>query len=403
MTSEDQAALDTLLDDDSSAESERPNLSLYGFADASVERMYSTGKGPSLAESPVFTVGNVNVYLASNLTHGFSSLIEVRFSYLPNGTAGASGSYETTSAADSANFGRTEQWGGIVLQRVHLDYSFRGWLNVRVGQFLTPYGIWNVDHGSPTIIGTNKPYVVGDGLFPQRQTGLEVFGSRLFGATTLGYHVTVSNGRSDVLNSDFDKNKALGGRLFLASDAIGAFKLGVSAYGGRATMQPYSGLDTTSTPPLPAKLSDNQYDELALAGDLQWDLGNLHLQGEGILRQVRYLEAGRKTQTDFTGALTGLVPDNLRWGWYGLAGYRLPWLAAMPFVLVEQNCGIAGSSPTGAFFDPAGRILTLTGGLNVRPVPSVVLKVQATWIKPPADGPGAGSLTAVSGQAAWAF
>ena len=59
----------------------------------------------------------------------------------------------------------------------YVEHEFNGLLKLQAGQYLTPYGIWNVDHGSPTIIGIKKPFVVSNELFPEQQTGLQLFGS----------------------------------------------------------------------------------------------------------------------------------------------------------------------------------------------------------------------------------
>lgn len=405
-SAEDEAAVAALLaEEPAAATDDGPSLSIYGFADASIQRLWmeEKGFGRDLNAFAPFAVGNVNAYMAANLTRGFSSLMEVRFTYLPSGTMDGAGGFITTKATETGNYGRAESWGGIVMQRVHLDYSARSWLNFRVGQFLTPYGIWNVDHGSPTIITVGRPYVIGESMFPERQTGIEIFGSRLFGGTTLGYHVTVSNGRGAIENNDFDKNKALGGRLFLARDRVGTFRIGVSAYGGRATMQPSIGVVQKDMALTPVFKFDNQYDELALAADLQWQFKNLHLQAEAVTRQVRYLESGRAIVTNDARQVVGLVTDNHSWGGYALLGYRLPWLSTMPYVIFDVLRTARGSSPASLTSSTQVRTNSFAVGLNVRPVPTVTLKAQVflvDLINKPSDADGA---LLVSGQAAWAF
>jgi hypothetical protein len=398
----DQAAVDALLAGAVSAvpnlESDEPSIHIYGFADFNVSRPYLSEESPfrDLAGKSAFTIGNVNLYLASNLTHGFSSLVEVRLSYMPSGSNDPSGKVVTTYALDPANYGRSERWGGIVLQRVHLDYSYNGLLNVRVGQFLTPYGIWNVDHGSPTVIPVFKPYPIGNAYFPERQMGAEVFGSHLIKSTTLGYHLTLSNGRGDVETADFDKNKALGGRLFLANDSLGSLKIGVSAYGGQATHDTSVGLSGTGSI---SQVSTNQYKEFAVAGDLLWEWKNLRIQGEGIVTQVRYTEEGRRINATLLGTPLGLVADHVAWAWYGLIGYRLPWLGTMPFVLIDQFHHAPGAGPASTF-SIGNEAIGYNVGLNVRPVPSVVLKCQVSLVRGPGEN---ADVTLVGGQAAWAF
>jgi len=66
---------------------------------------------------------------------------------------------------------------GIALPRVHADISISDELNVRVGKFVTPAGIWNVDHGSPAILTVRQPYQTWFlPIFPESQTGAQVFG-----------------------------------------------------------------------------------------------------------------------------------------------------------------------------------------------------------------------------------
>lgn len=398
-----EAELAAVMSDVPTITADAPSLQIYGFADLNVGRPYVDKQSLThdLAPSSAFAVGNVNLYVASNLTHGFSSLLEVRFTYMPAGTFDPSGKVQTTYATDASSYGRSDRWGGIILQRIHLDYSYNGLFNVRVGQFLTPYGIWNVDHGSPTVISTIKPYPIGNAYFPERQVGLELFGTYLVKNVTLGYHLTVSNGRGDVDTLDLDKNKALGGRLFVATDAMGAFKFGVSAYGGRATRNVSVGIGADADGQTQLKLvTTNQYDEFAVACDLLWEWKNLRIQGEGILSQIRYTDDGRRLRTTQFGAPIGLVADHLAYAWYGLVGYRLPWLSIMPYVLVDYFHQAPGSGSDN-FYDIGTRAVGYNFGLNVRPVPSVVLKAQVTIVRTPPSAQA--DTTIVGGQAAWAF
>jgi hypothetical protein len=397
-----EAELAALLADVPGIAADTPSLQLYGFADMNIMRPYLDKKNATanVANQSAFAVGNVNLYLASNLTHGFSSLIEVRFTYMPSGTFDPTGKVETTYAMDASSFGRYDRWGGIILQRVHLDYSYNGLLNIRVGQFLTPYGIWNVDHGSPTVISTVRPYPIGNAYFPERQVGMEVFGSHLIKNMTVGYHLTLSNGRGDIETSDFDKNKALGGRLFLATDVLGSLKVGLSAYGGRATRDVRVGISAGEGQPVISTKSSNQYDEFALAADLVWTWKGLHIQGEGIISQIRYTEEGRRLRTSQLGAPLGLVADHVAWAWYGLAGYRFPWLSTMPYVLIDQFHHAPGAGPFTSY-EIGNRATGYNFGLNVRPIPSVVLKAQFSYVKVPSTPHSDAML--VGGQVAWAF
>ncbi|MEO8180955.1 MAG: hypothetical protein ABI895_19140 [Deltaproteobacteria bacterium] len=225
---------------------DEPAFSLYGFSDftfaAPVGKVSSIGSPYS-----TFYVGNLNVYLSTEFEQHWRSLVEVRFMYLPHGAQSGTDSTLTafageraeTSVYDSTNFNTPLRWGGIAIQRAWLEYNLNQYLTLRGGQWLTPYGIWNVDHGSPTIIGVARPFIINQGWFPEQQTGIEAYGGFFIKDTKLGYHLTLSNGRGPIdAYRDLNHNKGVGGRFYLRSDALlGTLTLGVSGYRGSTRIE----------------------------------------------------------------------------------------------------------------------------------------------------------------------
>jgi hypothetical protein len=271
----------------------------------------------------------------------------------------------------------------------------------RAGQYLTPYGIWNVDHGSPTIIAVQRPFIIGQQLFPERQTGIEILGQLDASAQhSFGYHLTLSNGTGPAsAYRDLDGNKAVAGRAWWRFDGFGELRVGTSAYYGR---------DTAATQ-VPGPASDgmhikytehiqSSYDVLSLAGDLKWTYGGLLVQGEVVTQQRKYLESHR------TGALNPLLGrylapnDKLSWGVYGLIGYRFEWYGMMPYLLVQSletnDVGTSGMLS----------IIAWHVGLNVRPIDALVLKLEYLEGHFPEDFiVGGKPARLLQAQIAWAF
>jgi hypothetical protein len=339
-----------------------------------------------------FYIGNLNLYITKNLTESIRTMAEVRLLYLPNGgTSGgqlsaASPAPTDTNISDYTDFDRPLRWGGIEIERVYLEWSPLPWITVRAGQFLTPYGVWNVDHGSPTIIPAQRPFVIGVGYFPERQTGIELYGRvEASNYSGVGYHLTVSNGAGPISEwADLDKNKAVGGRAFWEYRGLGELRLGGSAYYGRYT----DSVRTTVFEEEPRVVVDirTQYDTLALGVDAVWKYGGIYLQGELLQRQNTYTNEGRTASVSPTG--TTFPSDTQDWGGYGLLGYRFDWLNMMPFVSYQQLHNQDG--------------LPLTGyhvGLNVRAIDAVALKLQIDRIAVGDTTP----IRLMYAQVAWAF
>jgi len=374
-------------------------LNLYGFADFSYSNTYGT-----FAFQPphsTFAVGRLNLYAGAELGDNWRSLFEVRFMYLPDGTtpagSGSTGRTDTT-VNDYTEHIRPVKWGGISIQRAWLEHSFHPAFTVRVGSWLTPYGIWNVDHGSPTIIGVYRPYIIGEALFPERQTGIETYGTFNFGPSQLGYHLTLSNGRGPIDEfQDLDGNKAVGARLFFKHDAgIGTLTVGASGYRGRYT-DSQDGFAVTPTGFKVTHTETARYEEMSLAVDAKWEMGGLLVQSEAILNDTAYDNKLRPTVAAYDGGPPGYMPDHRRYGMYGLVGYRTTFVGVMPYVQAEYfNQGAFANT------EPVSAVLA---GLNVRPTARVVLKAQYTHVMFTVVTPGqnAGTLENIDLQAAWSF
>lgn len=364
------------------------DVHLSGFIDFSfIAGLNATSETVSPSDR-AFAIGNINVYLSKNLTEAFRTMVEVRFTYLPNGAGPAIGAPPVdTSTADYADFGRVIKWGAIDIQRAYLEWDALSFLTLRVGEFLTPYGVWNVDHGSPAIIPAAKPYVIGVGFFPSRQTGLELFGRVDVGSNSaVGYHLTLSNGTGSVPEyRDLDRNKAIGGRAFWESRALGELRLGGSAYYGTNT-EGTTSLGFSDGELMNSRTLTSQSDALAFGVDAVWKVYGFHAQAEWLCLQRRYTDDGRVLEVGPSGA-PSFPPDSFSWGMYGLLGYRFDWGGIMPFVMYQNLDQPDAVSFHGFHF-----------GVNVRPIDALAVKLQY-------DNVESGDLTFSTGyvQVAWAF
>ncbi len=382
---------------------EEPQISLYGFADFTYGAQIGKKFAPS-ADYGSFMVGNLNVYFSTEFEKHWRSLAEVRFTYLPHGSYWTDSAFADRAALervdstvlDATDLNRPVRLGGIAIQRVWLEYNFNRYLTLRAGQWLTPYGIWNVDHGTPTIIGIYRPYIINENLFPERQTGLEAYGGFYVEDTKLGYHLTLSNGRGPIDSyQDLDSNLGVGGRLYVYNDSLlGTFTLGISGYRGSYTDRSGVGLRVEDGELVNFDPPTLQYDELALAADLKWEWGGLLVQSEAVYRETSYLDAARPAVTTVPPPpVPAQFADADRYGVYGLVAYRTPWWNIMPFMLAQYTR------------DPyASDSKELAFGVNVRPSPRVALKAEYKYVFIEAvPGLELGDLDFVGFQVAWSF
>jgi hypothetical protein len=375
-------------------------LQLSGFMDFGTT--IPIGKAKQLFGTPAFSIGNVNVYLSKNLSESVRTMAEIRFMYLPNGAPKSimDRSSISTATVDYSDFNRELRWGGIEIERVYIEWATHPLLTIRVGQFLTPYGVWNVDHGTPTIVPIQRPYAIGYNFFPERQTGFELYGRwQASNNGTVGYHLTLSNGTGTATEYlDFDDNKAVGGRLFWEYRKWGELKLGGSAYYGRNTFANATGMITNGNLVAGQKIT-TQSDSLALALDATFKYSGVLLQAEFLTDQVKFTREGRTASFSLaTFSADNYPADGFRWGGYLLVGYRFEWLGIMPYFVLQQLGGadstlLAGEKTTVALI-----------GLNVRPIESLVLKVEYTHVFLASEQPFPGfDLQFLAFQLAWAF
>jgi hypothetical protein len=381
------------------------SLHVGGFMDFSAIAVLSTDHTSPSAQLAVgddlsFMVGSLNVYLQKDLTESLRTMAEIRFTYLPNGfTRDPAGTHlVSTSVGDYGGPAETLKWGGIEIERAYLDWSLSQWLTLRLGQFLTPYGIWNVDHGSPVVIAALRPYAVSGGFLPERQTGIEAFGRwDAFTDGTLGYHLTLSNGTGPISEyRDLDSNKAIGARVYLEYRALGVAQAGVSGYLGRDSSAALA-LELSPSGEIGFKKTfDSQADYQAIAFDLQWKYEGLQAQGEWVGRRALYTDEGR-TPVLTAGALgvppNALAADTFDSSGYVLLGYRFAWLGVMPFATVEYEhqtiYGLAANNTWSQI------------GLNIRPISEVVVKVE--YVHSLDSTPLVGDVRLIIGQVAWVF
>lgn len=340
-----------------------PKLRMYGFADMTYRLPLIDDSNyfwNTYAHSGSATIGNLNLYLDSQVAKNVRSLVEVRFTYAPNGslnTADGKGGQVKGSTlvtdyggANNSNF----TWGGIDIERAWIEYKHRDWLTVRAGEFLTPYGVWNVDHGSPTLIGYKPPLIIQFEWFPRHQMGAEIYGSHYFGNLRAGYHLTISNGRigNNPETVHTNSTPGLGGRLFLEGSNFGEWRVGTSGYMGRYTLKqtstPLNGTQTTQI--------TSEYDEHVIGADLEWKYRRFRLVSEALYSGVDPSDRFPNSRSYH------------RYGAYVLVSGELPW-GFVPWV----NYDVARTNS-----DNETTLNTVKVGINKHIVPGLVVKVAVS-------------------------
>ncbi|WP_159397603.1 porin [Sorangium cellulosum] len=350
-------------------------LRIYGFIDVGVQRTWIKEKIISAiipqANALNFVVGNLNLYLDAQPHEDFHFLGELRFTTAPAGTLvpvtpppGITGRVATQpyGSADTTKLDRSMVYGGLVsIERAHIDWTRFNIFKVRVGQFFTPIGIYNVDHGSPVLITVDNPYFIMSSLFPARQTGVMAYGSMFAGPWELGYDAYVSNGRNEDAPFAFDDNRGFGGRLHASYEDPGklTLKLGASFLTDRARNWVADTKPGTDEPDIHATWAFREY---IAGGDASLDVGKTRLRAEAMVVRVLYDQGARQE------VAPGIYePDAWRTSAYVLGAHRMDFLNMEPFIL-----GAMLYAP----FGPTDTLLQIGGGLNFYITPDVTLRTQ---------------------------
>ncbi len=375
-------------------------LRVYGFFDLTFSKYFIEGGffhffTPASRSS--FMMTNFSLYLDSQMTETLSALAELGFTFLPQGqetqvpviVGGVEipdMEYERvdTTLRDPYTL-RFRNTGGVSIERLHLTYSPHDAFNILAGRYLTPFGIWNIDHGSPVIITVRSPFILGNNVVPPAQTGLQVFG-RFYPTADLflSYAVTLSNGRGPTeAVYDLDENKGVGMRLSLSYEKP-KFSISLGSYG-------YYGKYTNTAKAVhidPADLdfdteitTTEEFDEWIGTLDVLIKISGLRLQSEYAHRRVYYTEhrmMGPEEQMIQTGELNLLDqrynPSFLGNSAYALIAYELPlhrWIGQFriaPYFMYEYYEGYdtKANLPMHAY----------AAGLNLKPYPFTVIKVE---------------------------
>jgi hypothetical protein len=372
-------------------EAEEERLRIFGFMDFGLDKFFlddPDDDGLSLLRptpATTFVFGNLNIYFDAIPLDHLHAMVEIRFSLAPHGEEVSLGpplgtSYERVDAVafdfSSPSLQSQLRLGSIYIERAWTEYTFSPLFKLQWGLFLTPFGIWNLDHGSPVLISLMLPTFIASQMVPTRLLGLHLYGSAFFGAYELGYALHVSNGRSPI-DYDLTEDKALGARIFLTRDSGSSrITLGASGYIGtyvdqekRINQRPDGNLVDT--------LDVVDYDEEVLGLDVALDVGDLRVRSEAVLRWMHY-EDGKHERVFTYDGTEQYLPNRLEIDAYVLAAYRTPWRVE-PYVQVEvtdkayvlpRYAGDSRSTTAGL------ALLAMSFGFNIELTPYTLFKFQ---------------------------
>lgn len=279
---------------------------------------------------------------------------------------------------------------GLNIARAYVDLNLSDPIKLRFGKFITPAGIWNVDHGSPVVLTVRQPIqTTTTPIFPESQTGMMGYGTIPLGDNDLTYSGYVSGGRIDGSMTELDAQNgasldnlwdmAYGGHVGVKLDLLKSVGLGVSYYNGarRAKYQVTEVVkaieDLENDKLVDLALNDvftTKEREYAVGGDAKIEVSNLLVQGE-----VNYSH----NENELLDGSADIL------GWYALVAWAQPVNDAVtvtPYAMYEAvGTSTEGEGATGSF-KSAGleSFATIVAGVNVALFSNLHLKTEYTHL-----------------------
>ena len=344
-------------------------VTISGFFDLEFNKLDTSNStmSPLISDEGTFSNSHLNVYLDSQVSSKVRFFSEVRLLHQP------------FTLFTEENLASRFQ-GSLLIERAWVDWNYRNELNIRGGKFLTPYGIWNIEHGGPILISTRTPLLLRKQIFPEAMTGLQVYGKIFPADFQISYHAWIGNGKGPTSAiQDNDDHKSVGGRVAVRLPTNRKIELGVSAYTGhveKAELIPSEPVlanirkvfMSEGNMPLLMKLVGNGftaqgeavdgYIDRALGFDLSFELSNFEIQGEWVVNSVDPFKK--------------ITPEFKELGGYGQIAYGI-WTSAGKFTPFVR----AGfSDPNDEFENEIGELRIFTFGLNYKPTVGVALKTE---------------------------
>lgn len=186
-------------------------FTLSGYADSEYIIDDSAGK------SDGFKIHHLSLFFEKKISDKWKLFSEIEYEYAPKFESGVA-------------------QGKIFVEVFTIDYNYNPYINIRAGRYLTPVGIWNVEHYPPFVATQERPQHIRK-IFPQASDGLQFFGTVNLGNIVTDYIAFIANGSDDLVNGSSDSgsgddndNKAVGGRLKFKFPLLSTTELGISGY-----------------------------------------------------------------------------------------------------------------------------------------------------------------------------
>ena len=343
----DAAAASPAEDSSSGAEP----LKIYGFMDVGVQHVWINPDSFITHVFPVnntsFVVGNINLYFDAQPVKYFRGLLELRFTNSPFGEisnfGGLAGTFQRkdTFAYDSTGTAiNAPMWSAsVILERAWIEWNQHQALKVRVGNFFTPVGIWNEDHGTPTLIALALPQFIVQRWMPIRQTGIMLYGNAFVGDWELGYAGTFSNGRQEISNINFDNNFGVGGRVYARRDTGHVnTTLGLSYFMGKVRTNEVdavlssSGINGVGL----VDKTNSAYTEHVAGADVSVDIDATRIRAEAIVRRQVFVP-GKRDAGNPLFSPGSFTPNQWQENAYVLIANQLPWGGIEPYLWGEAE------------------------------------------------------------------